>query len=254
MLKYVEPLDWLPTADQLPDSDDTPVDNELQELLPSFLKSILLMLWEDRLDWFMGIDMGIYYNPDEPPIVPDAFLTVGVDRVVDENLRRSYVLWQEQGIMPQMVLEVVSQTYRGEYTTKKQLYRKLGVLYYVIYNPHRRRKPTLEVYKLINRRYIPVVGNPVWMPELGIGIGKERHPRRGMNREWLFWYDEQNQRYPTLQERFDQEQAQVQAERVKVETEKAKAEAERAKAEAEKRRADRLAEQLRQLGINPDEE
>jgi hypothetical protein len=38
MLKYVEPLDWLPTAEELPDSDDTPVDNELQELAPTLLK------------------------------------------------------------------------------------------------------------------------------------------------------------------------------------------------------------------------
>lgn len=46
MLKYLEPLDWLPTADELPDSDDTPVDNELQELAPTRLKTILKNLWK----------------------------------------------------------------------------------------------------------------------------------------------------------------------------------------------------------------
>ena len=30
MLKYLEPLDWLPTAEDLPESDDKPVDSELQ--------------------------------------------------------------------------------------------------------------------------------------------------------------------------------------------------------------------------------
>jgi Uma2 family endonuclease len=56
MLKYVEPLDWLPTADELPDSDDRPVDNELQESAPTLLKLVLADLWEDRYDWFFGID------------------------------------------------------------------------------------------------------------------------------------------------------------------------------------------------------
>jgi Uma2 family endonuclease len=55
MLKYIEPLDWLPTAEDLPDSDEMPVDNELQELAPTLLKLILSMVWADRTDWFMGI-------------------------------------------------------------------------------------------------------------------------------------------------------------------------------------------------------
>jgi hypothetical protein len=40
---------YLPTADELPCSDDTPVDNELQELIPGLLKSILQILWADYL-------------------------------------------------------------------------------------------------------------------------------------------------------------------------------------------------------------
>ncbi len=41
--------DGLLTAEDLPDSDDTPVDSELQELIPGLLKSILLDLWSDRI-------------------------------------------------------------------------------------------------------------------------------------------------------------------------------------------------------------
>jgi hypothetical protein len=40
---------YLPTADELLCSDDTPVDNELQELIPTLLKSILQILWADYL-------------------------------------------------------------------------------------------------------------------------------------------------------------------------------------------------------------
>ena len=43
MLDYHLPR-YLPSADELPDSDETLVDKELQELIPALLKSILLML------------------------------------------------------------------------------------------------------------------------------------------------------------------------------------------------------------------
>ncbi len=220
----------LPSAQELPDSDETPVDNELQNLIPGLLKSILALIWSERWDWFFGVDMGIYYHPDSPAIVPDGFLSLGVQRVIDEALRLSYVFWEEQRL-PTLVLEVVSQTYRGEYSTKKELYAKeLGILYYIVYNPRRKRKPRLEVYKLINREYVLLTGDPVWLPEIGLGIGKERRTHQGITREWLYWYNEQGERYLTSEER-------TQA-------------AEQRFLESEQR-AQLLAEMLINLGINP---
>ena len=124
MLHYNLPRN-LPSADELLDSDETPVDNELQELIPGLLKAILLILWSERMDWFFGIDMGIYYHPERPPIVPDAFLSLGVERFYDEELRPSYVLWDEN-VLPLLVLEVVSPNYRKEYSTKLEEYQALG--------------------------------------------------------------------------------------------------------------------------------
>ncbi|HBL14557.1 MAG TPA: hypothetical protein DD379_24845 [Cyanobacteria bacterium UBA11162] len=229
MLEYKLPR-YFPSADELPDSDDTPVDNELQELIPGLLKAILLILWSERMDWFFGIDMGIYYNPDLPAIVPDAFLSLGVERFYDEELRPSYVLWEEN-VTPTLVLEIVSQTYRKEYTTKLEDYEKLGILYYVIYSPRRRRKPRLEVYKLVNGKYELQTKNPVWLPEIGLGIGCERGNYSGVTREWLYWYNQDEKRYPTPQEWILQE-----AQRAQQETQ----------------RAQKLADKLRELGIDPD--
>lgn len=236
MLKY-RLLHNLPSAEELLDSDETPVDNELQELIPGLLKAILLMLWSERMDWFFGIDMGIYYDRDEPAIVPDGFLSLGVQRFYDEELRLSYALWNEK-VVPILVLEIVSKTYRKEYSAKKDEYKALGVLYYVIYSSRRRRKPRLEVHKLINGEYILQQGNPVWMPEIGLGIGCERGIYGGIPREWLYWYDENSNRYPTPQEQ------------VKIAEQQAQAEAQRAQAEAQ--RAERLAAILRELNIDPD--
>ncbi len=191
----------LPTAEDLPDSDDTPVDNQLQHLIPGLLEAILALIWALRQDWFLGVDMGVYYDPQEPAIVPDGFLSIGVPRVIDERLRLSYVLWQEKKV-PILVLEVVSQTRRGEYSTKKDDYAKLGILYYVIYNPLRQRKPPLEIYKLNGEEYeLYSTESPTWMPEIGLGIGREQGKYQGISREWLYWYDESGNRYQTPEER-----------------------------------------------------
>ena len=243
MLNYNLPR-HLPSADELPDSDETPVDNELQELIPGLLKAILLILWADRMDWFFGIDMAIYYHPDKPAIVPDGFLSLGVERFYDEELRPSYVVWDEN-VVPSLVLEVVSQTYRKEYSDKLAEYEALGALYYVIYSSRRRRKPRLEVHKLVNGKYELQSGNPVWMPEIGLGIGCERGNYSGVTREWLYWYDAQGKRYLTPEEQVKQEsQRALQAQQQALQAQQQALQAQQ--------RAEQLAQRLRELGVDPD--
>jgi Uma2 family endonuclease len=223
MLLEYNPRHCLPSAEDLPDSDDTPVDNELQNLIPGLLKAILALIWSERMDWFFGVDMGIYYDPQQPALVPDGFLSIGVPRIIDSDLRLSYVLWEEQKL-PLMVLEVVSQTRRGEYTDKKLEYAQLGILYYVIYNPLRKRKARLEVYQLVAGEYQLLPGEPVWLSEINLGIGRGEGTYQGINREWLYWYDEKGERYLTPEERI------LTAEQ----------------------KADKLAAKLRSLGIDPE--
>jgi Uma2 family endonuclease len=146
--------------------------------------------------------MGIYYTPSKPAIVPDGFLSLGVERFVGENGRSSYVLWEEEEIPPILALEVVSQTYNGEYEQKKIDYAELGILYYVIYAPTRlrRKRQHLEVYRLVEGKYILQPGDKIWMPEIGLGIGREMGTYQGRIREWLFWYDQDGKRYQTPEE------------------------------------------------------
>ncbi|SKB15981.1 conserved hypothetical protein [Planktothrix sp. PCC 11201] len=230
LLKYDLNL-CLPSAEDLPDSDDTPVDNELQDLIPGLLKILLASIWSERMDWFFGVDMGIYYDPEQPAIVPDGFLSVGVPRIIDEDLRLSYVLWEEQEV-PILIIEVVSHKRRGEYTKKKQFYAEMGALYYVVYNPLRKRKPPLEVYKLEKGEYKLQPGEQVWLPELQLGIGRERGTHVGITRDWLYWYNQQGSRYLTAEERLQQSQEQTYLAEQKIQ---------------------QLEEQLRRLGINPNQ-
>ncbi len=245
MLLNYNPRHCLPSAEELPDSDDTPVDNQLQHLIPGLLEAILALIWSERMDWYFGVDMGIYYNPQQPTdvIVPDGFLSIGVPRIIDSDLRLSYVLWDEQ-VIPTMVLEVVSQTRRGEYSQKKEEYANLGVLYYVIYNPLRKRKPRLEVYQLNNQQYELLEGEPVWLSEIGLGIGREIGVYQGVEREWLYWYDQESKRYFTPEERA------LDAEKKALEAEEKALEAEEKALQAEQK-AKKLEEKLRSLGVDP---
>lgn len=233
MLLNYTPGRCLPSAEDLPDCDDTPVDNQLHVLVPQILQIILAQIWSERQDWYFGINMGIYYNPQQPTdvIVPDGFLSIGVPRIIDEDLRLSYVLWDEQ-VIPILILEVVSQTRRGEYTDKKAAYAKMGVLYYVIYNPLRKRKPRLEVYQLDQGEYQLLTGKPVWLSEISLGIGREIRSYQGIEREWLYWYDQKGQRYLTPEERV------IEAERQVLEAQ---------------RRSKQLEEKLKSLGLDPKE-
>jgi Uma2 family endonuclease len=231
----------LPTGLELPDSDGMPVDNEDQNFLPNLLLFLLEYLWADRDDWYFGVDMGIYHttgvNP-RVPVVPDAFLSLGVERrkggAKASQGRRSYVTWEEDGIVPKLVIEMVSHTPGGEYEEKLDIYRKLAVPYYVIYNPEFWKRDghlPFEVYKLVNGVYRLQIGEPFWMPEIGLGIGRCLIPNDRLNREMLTWSDQANQRHQTA-----------------AEVEQKRADAECQRADEAQLRADRLAQRLRELG------
>ena len=265
----------LPSAEELPCSDETAVDNQLQNDIPNLLLSLLAFIWAERDDWYFGVDMGVYYNPDEPAIIPDGFLAIGVKHDTGERGRLSYVLWEEAYIMPILALEVISEKYNGEYEGKLADYQTLGILYYVIYNPLSGRRgrfknrERLAVYKLIAGKYelLEPENNRVWLPEIGLALGYEQGEHIAWVREWLYWYDRSGNRYLTAEERAraaaaiaeqasliaQQERLNVQQERLAKEEAEAIAEQERLAKEEAEQKAQRLAERLRSLGINPDE-
>jgi len=243
----------LPTAEELPSSDETPVDNQLQNDIPNLLLSLLAFIWADRDDWYFGVDMGIYYNPDEPAIVPDGFLALGVKHDTGERGRLSYVLWEEQNIMPILSLEVVSERYNSEYEDKLADYQALGILYYAIYNPLSGRRgrfknrQRLEVYRLIAGKYelLPIENNRVWLPEIDLALGYEQGEHIAWQREWLYWYNASGDRYLTANERA------VNAEIIAAQERLAKQQIQEI-ADQERQQREKLAAYLRSIGVDPD--
>jgi hypothetical protein len=133
-----------------------------------------------------------------------------------------------------LVLEMVSHRPNEEYDEKLELYAKLGVLYYVIYNPEfwqRDRHQPFEVYKLEGQIYHLQIGEPYWMPEVGLGIGRGRQLIGGIEQEVLLWFNQQGKAYPMPDQVIHEIQAQLATER---------------------QRAERLADYVRSLGLDPD--
>lgn len=214
MLQY-NPLQYLPTAEELPETDHAPVESQLQILIANLLEEILAWFWRSRTDWFWGINMGVYYNPQESVIVPDGFLSLGVERLPRAGGRLSYVVWQENNVVPLLAVEYVSKTYGLEYDNKDD-YASVGVSYYVVYNPEYSRRDKhnpFEVYRLVNGAYVLQSGEPVWIPEIGLGIGRGQGTYRAWTREWLYWYDQNGNRLLAPAEVAEQAQQQLEQER-----------------------------------------
>lgn len=184
------------------------------------------------------------------PLVPDGFLSLGVKRRKAERLgfahaslsRLSYVVWEEQEIVPKFVLEVVSKTPGNEYESKLQTYANLGVLYYLIYNPQywqRDQHQPFELYKLIGKEYHLQIGEPFWMAEINLGIGRSNYIFSTIQREVLFWYDQNNTRYLTSSEvaQIERQQRELAEQQI----------------EFERQQREKLAAKLRELGIDPNQ-
>ena len=242
----VEPHIQLPPGSELPSSDETPVDNENQNFIPNCLLFLLERIWQERQDWYFGVDMAVHHTTGPKShnfIVPDGFLSVGVPRRRESGPRLNYTIWEENNIVPQLVLEVVSKTYNHEYERLKPkdpdkpdapdepgklgIYERIGVPYYGIYNPQywrRNRHDPLEIYKLVSGCYQQQAGEPYWMPEIGLALGRCQVATGGLDREVLSWFDERGDRFLFSEELV----------------------------ERERQRRERAEARLRELGIDPE--
>ena len=142
---------------EYPESDGTPM-GETQRHVEELL-ALLGMLWDryrDATDVYVGGNMFLYYQEGEPRSVvcPDLFVVRGVPK---EPPRRTFKLWLE-GHAPSFVLELTSNsTIREDLGRKKDLYARLGVSEYVLYDPWGEElSPRLVGFRLEAGRYRPI--------------------------------------------------------------------------------------------------
>ena len=95
----------------------------LQQII-ILLKS-LQWLWRDREDYFCAGNLTIYYSPNQKKSEyfrgPDFFVVL--DTTNDET-RKSWVVWQEDGKYPNVIVEILSDsTAKTDREEKKQIYQ-----------------------------------------------------------------------------------------------------------------------------------
>ena len=248
--------------------DGAPVDNIFSERQMRLLVESLNASWEgpppdedDAARPFMALaNVGLFATPHQPALVPDVMVSLDVSALPDPLANKehnTYFVWIF-GKTPDVVIEIVSNRVGGEDGRKLREYARIGVTYYVIYDPaHYLGREALRMYELRHRAYTAM--DEQWMPALGLGLRVWRGKYEGMDEEWLRWCDIDGTLLPTgtelaTEQKTRAELASKRAEQAEEQAELAKEQAELAKEQAELAvsRAERLAAQLRALGIDPE--
>ncbi|MBS9385813.1 MAG: Uma2 family endonuclease [Dolichospermum sp. BR01] len=213
-------------------SDEPPVETELHLRQIILLFKCLEWLWKDRTDFYAVGNLSIYYSPhqkkSEDVRGPDFFVVLGTER----KTRKSWVVWEENGKYPHVIVEILSPTTaKTDRETKKLLYQDtFRTPDYFWFDPY-----TLEFagFNLISGKYQPLQPNEkghLWSEELGLYLG--------IYDGLLRYFTSSGVLVPTPEESAE------------METTRAAMAAEKAKISNEK--SQRLAAKLRELNIDPD--
>ena len=252
--KFIEQTDPpRPARETLPTMYDLPSENPEEPGVPDQFH-----IWQPELltqtfrppdypstQMLTASDLNLYYDVRQPTWYkrPDWYAVLDVPYLYEEqDIRLSYVLWQE-GAIPYVVVELLSpgteqedlglakKRESGQPPTKWEVYEQiLGVPYYVVFS---RYTDELRAFELLGRRYreMALSKKRVWLPELKLGLGLWRGSYQGVERQWLRWYDTDDNWIPTLAEQAEQE---------------------RQEKEMAQQRAERLLAQLKALGVDPE--
>jgi Uma2 family endonuclease len=204
-------------------SDEPPLETDFHRDQIDLLIRLLKYWWRDRQDFYITGNLTVYYNEQQLKSRdfrgPDIFVVLGAEK----RDRRSWVLWEEGGKYPNVVIELLSSsTATVDRGAKKQLYQDVWrVPDYFWFHPE-----TLEFagFHLVSGTYeaiAPTETGWLWSEQLELYLGV--HERQ------LRWFSAQGQLVPLPEE------------------------AEREAKEQVERRAKKLEDFLRSQGIDPDQ-
>ncbi len=245
------PAELHPNIDHIVTEDGAPVDNQFSEKQQRLLAEVLYCSWQPGEPFVAMSNVGLFFAIRTPPFVPDVLVSLGVASPADPfpKKNRSYFVW-EYGKAPDLVVEVVSNDEGGEDTVKLQGYAKLGITFYIIYDPeeHLSSKP-LRVYRLASGRYELDQSESPCFESLGLGVRIWYGVYEDMSQAWLRWTATDGQIMPTGKERAIAEEQRANDEKQRADEESQRANAEAKRANEAELEAARLKEKLRQLGM-----
>lgn len=221
-----------PDISHLVIEDDAPVDNFQSEKQQRLLVEPLYSSQVLPPPFIAAANVGVFFALKQDPIVPDAFLSLGVQMPVDwsQKQNRSYFVW-EFGKVPEVAIEIVSNREGNELGSKKTTYARIGVSYYAVFDPLRQLQgkdemngELLRVWALTAGRYIEL-SQPFWLETIALGLTLWEGEFEGVAGLWQRWCDREGEVVLTGKERADAAEA----------------------------RAQQLAERLRTMGVDPNE-
>ncbi len=189
----------LPADFQLPDD---PVENLHHPLLASALREMLDLAGFITPNMLIASNFGICATVNGKIVVkaPDWFYVPSVLPVPVGVIRRSYTPHTE-GEVPAVVMEFLSDTEQGEYSSKSTYpygkwyfyERILQVPIYVIFEPN---QGTLEVHSLSGGRFEvqqPDANQRYWIESIGLFLGVWHGTKSQITANWLRWWDASGQ-------------------------------------------------------------
>jgi Uma2 family endonuclease len=188
-------------------SDEPPLETELH------LRQIMMLLqclesWSrNRNDFYACGNLTIYYSPRQRKSDkfrgPDFFVVLGTDR----KPRKSWVVWEEDGKYPNVIVEILSsKTANTDRGLKKQIYQdNFRTPDYFWFDPY-----SLEFkgFQLVGGRYQELVANSsgrLWSQQLELYLG--------IHESKLRLFTPEGELIPTPEEAASQERQQKEQER-----------------------------------------
>jgi Uma2 family endonuclease len=202
-----------PKPVEYPDSDGQPMaENDVQYRWIVMLRGNIGMLLQDRQDVYVAADHLVYAREGDPTIrqAPDTYVVFGRPK----RDRGSYRVWEEDGIFPQVVFEVLSPgNRRAEMARKFAFYDEYGAEEYYVIDPQRNRV----------EGYLRSPGGLTDIPDMGGWVSPRLGVRFDTSGPEPVLYHPDGRRFLTYEDLAE-----------------------------EARRAGRLAAKLRELGVDPD--
>lgn len=197
----------------------------LQQII--ILLTSLQWLWRDKEDYFCAGNLTIYYSPNQKKSEdfrgPDFFVVLDT---TNDQTRKSWVVWQEDGKYPNVIVEILSDsTAKTDRVDKKKIYQDtFRTPDYFWFDPVSLK---LQGFTLVSGKYQAITPNEqswLYSSQLGLYLGIYENKLR--------YFTPEGELVLTPEESAFKEKQQK---------------------ELALKKAERLGERLRELGINPDE-
>jgi Uma2 family endonuclease len=118
-----------------PETDGKPMaETDIHAKLLTYLREALTIFFAEREKVYVTGNIMFYYVEGSPEevVAPDIMVCFGVNK----GDRTSYKTWEENDVIPLVVIELASRsTWHKDRTEKRELYEMLGVKEYYIFNP-----------------------------------------------------------------------------------------------------------------------